>query len=233
MKLLKKSVVTQELINQKKIQIDEGIVLANKIDALRISLSNLEHQHKDFIDNKQIELDKIFKSLEMEIKEKRNELALLEEKRTQLLIPLNEEWLKISEEKEILTEQATSLNKVISYNLDLKEILEKGDKELEKLSNQMRIEKTDIDEIKLKAQRNLFKSEKILKSSVESEEEINKRIETKTSEILSREATLASKERELEIAKSQLQKDRKEINNQRIRLEDREATLEREIKRQK
>lgn len=233
MKLLKKSVVTQELATQKKIQIDEGIVLANKIDALRISLSNLEHQHKDFIDNKQIELDKIFKSLEMEIKEKRNELALLEEKRTQLLIPLNEEWLKVSEEKEILKEQATSLNKVISYNLDLKEILEKGDKELEKVSNQMRIEKTDIDEIKLKAQRNLFKSEKILKTSIESEEEINKRIETKTSEILSREATLASKERELEIAKSQLQKDRKEINNQRIRLEDREATLEREIKRQK
>ena len=123
MKLLKKSVLSQELNTQRKQQIDEGVYLATNIDTLRKSLNELEEQYQNFAQNKQIELDKQFKSLEIELKEKRLELQSLEERRIELLRPLNDEWFMLTQEKELFREKEEKLSKdILLFNENKKDI---------------------------------------------------------------------------------------------------------------
>lgn len=232
MKLLKKSVLTQELNTQRKTQIDEGVHLATKIDALRKSLNELEVQHQNFIETKQTELDNIFKSLEREIKEKQLEIKTLEERRKQLLKPLDEEHEKL-DQREIGIQ--TKEKEFRSRFIDLKQAEKLAEIKYKDYDTQLkylgdRIKANEVETKKIKD--NLRKSEDTLKTALEREEEVERYITSKTSELRTREANLASREREIDIAKELIQKDKQEIIKRTILLEDREATLEREIKRQ-
>ena len=231
MKLLKKSVLSQELNTQRKQQIDEGVYLATNIDTLRKSLNELEEQYQNFAQNKQIELDKQFKSLEIELKEKRLELQSLEERRIELLRPLNDEWFMLTQEKELFREKEEKLSKDILLFNENKKDIDKKNKELDKKLIQIERSKNDIEILKSKHEDNLKTSENKLKMALEQEEEVERNITSKISELTSREANLASRERELDILNNHIRSREQEIIKRTILLEDREATLEREIKR--
>lgn len=232
MKLLKKSVLSQDLNNQRKMQIDEGVHIANKIDALRKSLNELEVQHQNFIQSKQIELDNQFKSLESEIKEKRLEIKTLEERRIELLKPLDEEHEKLNQREEGLKTREKEFG---SRFIELKQAEKLAEIKYKDYNNQTRylVERIEANEVETKKINNNLKvSENKLKIALEREEEVERYISSKTSELRTREANLASREREIDIAKELIQKEKQEIIKRTILLEDREATLEREIKRQ-
>ncbi len=99
MKLLGKKTVSIEVAAQRKNQIDEGMQLAQKIDTLRKTHSDLQSQHTDFIAGMQVELRKATDHLAIEVATKKKELELLEEKRLILLTPLNGEWNKLNHTK--------------------------------------------------------------------------------------------------------------------------------------
>jgi len=231
MKLLTKSQVSQEVNFQKKQQIDEGISIATRVDALRKTLGELELQYKEFATLKQKELDGLFTALEKEIQEKRYEIKILEERRIKLLKPLNEEWKQVKEAQSELETKEEEYNGRIIVLKCLENRLEARENGLAPQLKSLG-EKITANELATKrTQVNLKKSEEILKSAEIKEKDINNLVSEKMQELLEREALMASKERELDIKNSQLEADKKEINNKRIQLEDREATLEREIKR--
>ncbi len=89
MKLLDRKTVNVELARQRKQQIDEGVTIATKIDVLRQTLGSLEAQHKTFLTGMQSELQRATEGLSDGIAAKKKELIVLEEKRQQLLIPLD------------------------------------------------------------------------------------------------------------------------------------------------
>lgn len=232
MKLLKKSVLTLELNAQKKIQVDEGVYIANKVDALKKSLSELEEQHRTFIETKQIEIDNHFKTLEREIKEKKAEILTLEQKRNQLLKPLDEEHEKLNQYKVELVIQEKEFSKRF---IKLKESEKLIDIKANDLDLQMKTLGTRIkanEEETRKTKNNFRKSEEALKSATEQKYEVERYITSKTTILLDREANITIRERELAMALKQITNREKEIINKQILLEDREATLEREIKRQ-
>lgn len=231
MKLLKKSVLSQEINNQRKIQIDEGVYIATKIDNLRKSLNELEEQYQNFATNKQIELDNQFKSLERELKEKRNEIHSLEERRVELLRPLNDEWFALNQDKEDFKEKEKEFSKrFIELNQAEKKLeIKKKDLELQMKSLGTRIKANETETKKIKD--NLRTSEKMLELALERERKVDTTIQSKQSQMLAREANIASRERELDILMNNIQLKEKEIIKKTVLLEDREATLEREIKR--
>ncbi len=95
MQLLSKQVVNQKVAQQKKAQIDEGIAIARKVDALRKTLSDLEVQHRNFIDGIKRTADIETKDLMQRIADLKAELKDLQESRQKALVPLDEAWANV------------------------------------------------------------------------------------------------------------------------------------------
>lgn len=103
MKLLKRSTLNTEVASQRKAQIDEGIIIAKKVDTLRQTLASLELQQKTFLSGMETELRKSTQHLIEEIALKKRELEELKVERTKLLEPLDKAWSDVRiKEKEIL-----------------------------------------------------------------------------------------------------------------------------------
>ena len=102
MKLQPKQQITQSINLERKTQIDEGIALAKKIDVLRETLASLEKQHQDFIAGSRVEIEKNLKVLQERKSNLLGEINKLEERRVILMKPLDDEWLKIEDEKQEL-----------------------------------------------------------------------------------------------------------------------------------
>lgn len=90
MQLIKKSVVQNELAQQKKQQIDEGVKIAGKVDLLRRTLADLEDQQTKFIEKSRLELEKQTKDLHAQVEYLKKEILHLEDKREKLLKSLEE-----------------------------------------------------------------------------------------------------------------------------------------------
>ncbi len=233
MKLLKKSTVTLELNTQKKMQIDEGVMIAGKIDALRKTLTELETQHQNFAQGKKKELISLLGSIEKDIEDKKSIVLNLEYRKREALKPLKSEWDKIEKREAILKEDEKFFSKKL-HDLNRSQLdVTNRDKELAAQFQGLAIRIRENETMNKKAKNNIEKSKEILESSLNKEEEINVHVASKTQKLLSREAGIASRERELDIKQAHLENREREIINQRIRLEDREATLEREITRRK
>lgn len=111
MKLLSKTQILDDTNRQRKIEIDQGVQLAKKVDNLRELLATLERQHCDFISFSVLERTKKLGLLDSEINDKEKLLEKLEDKRKILLKPLDDEWtqLKQKQKEHIANIEALSL----------------------------------------------------------------------------------------------------------------------------
>jgi SMC interacting uncharacterized protein involved in chromosome segregation len=100
MKLRPKSQIDAQVASQRKAQIDEGVRIAQKVDALRETLSMLEAQHEQYIAGMKGELDRQTSDRVQRIAELESEIRELEEKRKLLLAPLDEAWAEVRTEKQ-------------------------------------------------------------------------------------------------------------------------------------
>jgi len=110
MKLLPKKTIDVQVAAQRKAQIDEGVVIAKKIDALRQTYGSLETQHKAFLDGMKKSLDDSNRKLIESIAHKKLEIEELEEKRSRLLEPLTYAWEEVKLEKKRISEVTNSLD---------------------------------------------------------------------------------------------------------------------------
>lgn len=127
MKLLKKSIIDAEVNAKKKAQIDEGIQLAQKVDALRVDLNNIERQHREFIAGMEAQLKEKLDPLLEEIAERTHEIEELKVQKKRLLETFPSNYEEMLDEKDRLA--------VLRLKLDrdkkvLEEVLEKERKGL-------------------------------------------------------------------------------------------------------
>lgn len=110
MKLLDKKQVNSQANAERKNQIDEGILLATKIDKLRMTLSSLEEQHRLFIggikkelEDQTSELIKTIANLELDIEELKDD--------KENLANLKKQWIKVKELESNLTNKQNKIDK--------------------------------------------------------------------------------------------------------------------------
>lgn len=233
MQLLKKSTVQLEAQNQRRKQIDEGIVIAQKVDALRQTLGNLQAQHAKFLEGMTAELEEQTQPLIKQIASLKREIIDLEDKRKELLQPLDEKWARVHVKQAELSEAESELGKnaykvsarekkAVELGTDLKNRLFKvktRERELDKTIREASEELYIVEEKKREAER--------VRSDADE-------YATATDQILlSREAELAVREREMQMLKEHTDDRQKEMDLREARLIDREQTLDREIKRRK
>jgi len=231
MQLLPKSIINTEIASQKKKQIDEGLLIARKVDSLRETLASLEKQHSDFIGGMQRELKSQTQPLIDKIANLKLEIESLEVKRKELLKPLTKEWEEVnSKQKELdtLSEQMSKDKIVIKQT---QAVLEERLKKEKENSFKINTIKNELTKVLQKAEENKIKTDETLKLTEMAKEKSLKEIEERTQAIKERDAEVAVKEREVNLQKESNDRETQFISEEKIRFADMRATLERAIKR--
>ncbi len=231
MQLLKKSTAQLEIQDQRRRRIDDGVQIAQKVDSLRETLASLETQHQKFLDRVEGELQTRTQPLIQKIASLQSEIKELEEKRKELRVPLDKEWeevrakeAKVNHSEEALEKRNVNLSQkeegIISLKTELKARLFKvktSERELVKVRNL--------------ADENLYISEEKRDEALKQKKEADDYAKHVTQNLLTTEAELMVKARELEMRESVIEARQKEQDEREIWLVDRYQTLERNLNR--
>lgn len=126
MKLLPPKELNTKLNEQKKSEIDAGMFLAKKVDALREELSEAQIEHDRAMEGMKKEYDLFLGETVAKKSSLETEIAYLEAKKGQLLIPLDAEWEKVNNFSNSLEEKSKALEAKDSHLISReKDVLKK------------------------------------------------------------------------------------------------------------
>lgn len=233
MKLLNKKAISSDFNTQRKMQIDEGVLIAKKVEVLRETLVLLETQQKAFIANSRQELLNATSLLHDKKARVEGEIRQLEEKRKELLKPLDDRWALLEEHENALGKE--------------KEDTAFRTKELHERENQLvktekAIEKTrgKISELEKFIENNVTKTQqdrtdaKIIKDTAIKERELqDKEQRTRNNQLNKQEEELMHQRKYLELIKRNIEAHATELDDKERAINDKYATLQRTITRLK
>lgn len=220
-----------QIAKERKAQIDEGVALARKVDALRETLGNLEAQQTSFLNGMQSELHNRTNHLIEKIAGMERDVLDLEEKRKELLKPLSNEWAEVNMKRAEIDSIKLILDKNLSKTAEKEQKLTLLGNGIKERLSRIKVRERELDKVYLSADevKNDIENIKldILKqkeSQIISFEQANKKLLQREKDIESRQFTLDNRLEQIEIAE-------KEIKEEKIRLLDQRQTLERAMAR--
>lgn len=148
MKLLPKKELAGKINDQKKADIDSGVFIARKVDALREELLLLQKERNDFIAGSQTVINDSLAPLQKKYNLLIKEIKELEEQRKELLKPLDHEWEKVTKLKEEVLEGKESLNLLRGNITQESIVLEKEKANITKITTQLEIRQEEIEKLK-------------------------------------------------------------------------------------
>lgn len=233
MHLLSKQEINTAKITERRQEIDEGVKLAKKVDALREVSAKEEANLSKFRSESLKQLKNDIEVLTRQKNVLQEELTRLEEDRKSLQKPLDNKWAEFWEKSEKLNSKEKEIEARI-VQLDQKESLQiKSDYELSLKSDRLenyksQIEKNLLDSIKVVEQAQLK-----LDKAQEKLEKIDILVEKESAELLKREGQVAVEERNSRILRESLNQRELKLNHREKFINDKYATLERTINRLK
>lgn len=233
MRLLPKSEIAQRKADARKTEIDEGMRLARRVDALRETLANEEVSLAKFRNETVAMIHNEIKTEREKLTLIQAEVATLTVKREELLVPLDKEWQEVKKHKE---ELEIYNNQLLSLEHSLKE----KEKEIEKLQAKIKKELNHAELMSTVARESLKEAtDKNLQAEIElnitkkNRENAEKLYQEMTKELKQRDSDLATRERDCTIKETQLLERESALEKGWRLLEDRKATHERTITRLK
>ncbi len=231
MRLLDKQSVAAQVNSQKQSQIEEGIQVAKKVDAVRSALSVEEVKLKEFRANAIAVVQKEIDSKVLEKAELDAEIDNARANLKTLRVPLDAEWKKLAEDKEALrlreidivsreydAETRENVNQITATQVNV--ALE----EAERASNKAKLASQKASDDRIEADRVLQSARNQAMKIIQEAENI--RLEAKNNF-----DAVSVKERDVKIKHSHQEDRQKEQAEREIQLNDRSATLERAFKR--
>lgn len=231
MKLLDPQSIRSNLNEQTRLDINNGIKLAKKVDSLKEKL--LEEENK--IELFKTETIKIVqKEIDNKIQEKdllSREIIELKRKREELLKPLDEEWKQVNLEKQNILNELENIKRLKNQSdLSFKEI----DNRLSKLKE----EEERIENLKISIQNKIedtnkhFEEAKVtLENAKQKSREIIEPLNQKEKQLNEKEESIRVYKQTLELREIEIQEQEKEIINEHKRLADQRGILERALAR--
>lgn len=230
MRLLPKSAVEKAKALDKQREIDEGKKLATHIDSLRTLAATEEKNLTDF-------REKSLKAVQVEINGKLEEKNGLEHAikhltgvRQALMEPLDAKWEDVNKAQKInnewdeeLTERETKVAEAHEVNIAVGKVQAK---KAESLAD----EEARVKEVVAQALEMIDNAKEILAQARNDAQVIKTEDELRGQELLTRELTVAARERDASNKEAQNIKVRKANIAEQIRLADMRATLEKELK---
>lgn len=231
MKLLDKYQINTLKATERKKEIDEGLKLAKKVDALRELTAKEQANIEKFREQTLKEVKNEITDLISQRGVLDTDVKRLQEERQRLLVPLTNEWLEVSNLKEQLNDKKEEIHeKEIEF-------IQKTDDLVNRIKalyiEEQRIEDTRNEIDKQLAEVTEFRNKKktVLLDIQEHQKEVYTDCETKIKELTDRELDVASRERDEKNKEDLLNNKEKELNKQSIAIRDKYETLNRTIKR--
>lgn len=228
-----KKQIRAEKEEQKRIQILEGVKLAQRVDELRRTSAELEKNHELFLKASAVELSKATAELEEKRDGLRTEVSRLEKERGLLKRPLDDEWATLKDAEERFKKEKSDF-------LIEKDELSQTKKGVEEESKRIAEERSRIEEEKRETDKNLRNSAELREQAEGINAEATRIKESndmfyaeKERQYAQREANIKYEELANENYKKILDQREEKLRIKEIQLIDREATLERAFNRLK
>lgn len=233
MRLLPKSELTKAIASEQKMTVDEGAKLARRIDSLREIAAQEEVSLEKFRRETVAKIHEQITKLAAERDEIEADVALaaldLKEKRK----PLDKEWEKVVEERKELESRGEKATLRENFLRDEEEAVRRDCKEVEielTKANQYRL----LGESRLRdAEQAAEKAELAQKAADVAEKEAKELKESTEREVTHRISVVESLEKNATVRETELAAREKELVDGLRLLKDREAMLERNLKRNK
>ena len=233
MKLLDKNAIVALKGKERKMEIDEGVKLAKKIDLLRETSSQEEARLAQFRTESLKKVKEDIEFLTFNRDDLKNQIKVLSEERRILQVPLDAEWEKVNRHSSDLLQRETDLEAEMKSIKNIKQ-------EIEKQVEEIKMEKERVEDLKERTNNKLTEVdlhskevEKIMEDTKRSSNETLKALLAFQDELGQKENEIAYRETDVRNQLAQIELDRKTITEERIRVQDREMVLEREIARRK
>lgn len=229
--LPKKNDLDKARNNETKRQIDDGIALAKRVDELRRMRLDLEKNFETWRieTSKTIQLD--IDNLIKEKEEIKKEIIVAYNTRTELLKPLDKEWEKVVEEKDLIYKDKNQL--FLDKELFKVEAntLEKEKVKISDILEKTRQSEKDIDKIKSKTQNLKDMAQGEYEKALEEREQQNNRIDYQNLKLSEKIKEYEVALKTIEISEQQVKDKEENLLEREKSLKDRYETLERTIKR--
>lgn len=225
MRLLTKNEITKIRTDERKLEIDEGMKLANKVDTLRRTVLEEEAKITKFRDEN---IKQLREEITDGVEEKGELLAEIEALKAQkaiLLEPLDAKWEKVEEQERLLIELQESLNE---QSLNIGYLQSETEKQLTEanLDRERAAEQRSLAEKELlAAQIDHENSEAVFGLAEAEKDQLVKEYENKFSALVARENELAAKERDIAATEELLATRQRNLNALEAQINDRYQTL--------
>lgn len=233
MRLQPKIEVHNLVASQRKAQIDEGVRIAQKVDALRETLASLEAQHSKFIEGMEGELNRRTEHLISKVANLERDIADLEENRRILQIPLDDGWKELNQKMAEISQMKVTLEQK-EAKLAQKELTQD---QRDKKSKELMVQVKSRDRASItahdEAEQAKIDAESIKAEALEKKAFQEKIFESKSHELDERENSLVSYTFTLSKREEQIELREQEIKDEKVRLLDQRQTLERAMARLK
>lgn len=233
MKLLSKSDISKAKSVDRQREVEEGSKLASKVDALR----ELSAKEEVALNKFRVETLSTINSEILSETTKRDELKqevrVLEDRKVEALKPLTEELTRIAAEREHFTGEKSSLEdrKVGIQNKEVN--LEQREQEVAKLEKDTSYAHADVREKLQEAGTLKDNAERLHRVANDTLEDARIKSTAILATATQRETWVAKREKTASIKEEELRAKEIELAKEWSQLKDREATLERNIKRNK
>lgn len=231
MQLLKRSTVQTEVSNQRQKQIDEGVRIAQKVDALRQTLGELEQQQARFLAGMEKELEERTQPLARKIASLQKDIEDLEEKRKELMKPLDAQWSVVYAKQSELAEAQTLHEKKTSEIVLREERVTDLGIELKNRLFKVKTRERELDKTIRTASEELYIAQEKHAEAQKVKDEADRYSKDINQFCVNREANVAVREREVQMLQSHTDEREQRLNEREIQLRDREETLERALQR--
>lgn len=231
MELLSKQQIAQKSAQERKIQIDEGVKLAKRVDDLRMKVNEETSTNQKFKQETQKQMNIEIEKLNVQKTLLVNEIEELEVRKATARIPLDAEW-------ELLESKQTSFD-LKSTNLDEKDhFLGQKEAELKIFETEIAQKKANLEDEKAKNdaffeylknfEKNLANQQSDIGTNAQA---VEKQLAGREGDVKRREDKVSVREHDVVLREKHIDADRIALNQKESSLLDREGVLQRNLSR--
>lgn len=231
MKLPTPRTIHQNISEERRRDIEQGIILARRLDTLRNDLSIEEKNFAIFKDAQTKGLQEEITNLGVKKNEIELEIERLERERQELLRPVTIKWEEVNKKEQELKDKENKLNDLKTQLTLKKQELDDREKWVSQEEERITKIKQEIYLLAERTSQSSLNAQAIFSEAKDKEREVNLKVKKKEREMKQKLLGLEMREKKIEEREYQLELNEKEIINEKIRLADQRATLERAMNR--
>lgn len=231
MELLDKKQIVQQKSQERKTEIDQGVLLAKKIDALRETYAKEEQKLSLFRSENLKHVKKELDVLTEKKREYQSEIKALEKRCEELKKPLDAEWEELSKAQNSLEKLESEYRIKISDFLTKERLQKEREKEIQIEESRIRDLRDSITKSVIVSERDRKVASEVLDSAKTLSGNMIQEAQVRLDSSVSREMEVAARERDIINSKKVLDRRESELDSRERAINDKYQTLLRSIKR--